>query len=464
MIKALQRLLQLVIIASFGGGSLWSQSENLVLNPSFELYEKCPKTYTIEDKSHKFIQDWTYPTYATPDYFNRCSEKRDLGVSVPRNFAGVSEPHSGDGYAGLILSGTDDGYREYIQGTLSRQLEKGKKYCVTYYYRLASYSKFSVDQLSMQFTSGKIESSLKEEIKSQPQINNKEGLFLDNNRQWEQFCTVFTADGGERYFTIGNFSNYENTNYVAVNKNVRNRRNKEYAYYYIDDVSVREIDDCKDCECVRHDFSTRLADESLSVGMVNSKLEQISTSGNAEVVGIGGTPPYDVIWSTGQNSQKISGLADGEYSYTAYDAFNCLSKGNLIVQNAVEAKENVELGLENIKEGESIILKNIFFEYDKTKLLPASFTELDKVVAFMDNHNISLIEISGHTDSDGSDTYNKMLSKGRAESVVKYLNKKGIAVTRMKAVGYGESKPIDTNFTDEGKAQNRRVEFTLLKK
>jgi OOP family OmpA-OmpF porin len=82
----------------------------------------------------------------------------------------------------------------------------------------------------------------------------------------------------------------------------------------------------------------------------------------------------------------------------------------------------------------------------------------------MQKNNIELIEISGHTDSDGSDAYNLKLSDGRAKAVVQYLISKGIQPTRMKAVGYGESKPIDTNKTDEGKSRNRRVEFTLLKK
>jgi outer membrane protein OmpA-like peptidoglycan-associated protein len=82
----------------------------------------------------------------------------------------------------------------------------------------------------------------------------------------------------------------------------------------------------------------------------------------------------------------------------------------------------------------------------------------------MQDNKIDLIEISGHTDSEGSETYNQKLSDGRAKSVVKYLNSKGISQDRMKAVGYGELKPIDTNFNDQGQARNRRVEFTLLKK
>ena len=93
-----------------------AQERNLVLNPGFEKYEKCPEDYTPENLSHKLVPGWTYPTRATPDYFNRCSPRN---VGVPKNFAGESEPHGGDGYVGAILSGTEESYREYIQGSLS---------------------------------------------------------------------------------------------------------------------------------------------------------------------------------------------------------------------------------------------------------------------------------------------------------------------------------------------------------
>jgi outer membrane protein OmpA-like peptidoglycan-associated protein len=74
------------------------------------------------------------------------------------------------------------------------------------------------------------------------------------------------------------------------------------------------------------------------------------------------------------------------------------------------------------------------------------------------------IELSGHTDSDGSDTYNQKLSENRAKAVVDYLVKRGIKAERMVAVGYGESKPIDTNETPEGKQNNRRTELKILEK
>jgi outer membrane protein OmpA-like peptidoglycan-associated protein len=446
--------------------TLYAQSKNLVKNYSFEEYKECPKDYTPQDHSHKLVIGWGYPTIATPDYFNRCSPGRADGVSVPKNFAGDSEPNTGDGYAGAILSGTDDGYREYIQGTLSEPLIKGKNYCVTYFFKLASYSKFAVDQLSLYFSDIEVKSSININLPYDPQINNNVGLFLDNIDEWEEVCTVYEAKGGEKFFIIGNFKSYENTNYVATDKNMKNLRNKEYAYYFFDDITVKTMDNCKDCGCVQHDFESDIIDSTYTGGYnpLTQMIDKKPNDGRIKIGMVGGTPPYRVEWNNGMKGAELNNLPAGKYSYTAYDFYNCQSTGKVTFIKPVVEVDKFEAGLENIEEGGSIVLKNIFFEFNKTALLPESFPELDKVVNFIVSNNINLIEISGHTDSDGSNSYNQKLSEGRAKSVVKYLISKGIQSSRMKAVGYGELKPIDTNYSDEGKARNRRVEFTLLKK
>ena len=122
------------------------------------------------------------------------------------------------------------------------------------------------------------------------------------------------------------------------------------------------------------------------------------------------------------------------------------------------------LFLAPIEVGLTVRLKNIYFDYDKTTLKSESFIELNKVVDFLKQNPTVSIEISGHTDSRGSDTYNQNLSQGRSQSVVDYLSSQGIDAGRDTAHGNGESKPIDTNETDDGRANNRRVEFTVLKK
>ncbi len=443
---------------------LFSQSENLVENFSFEEYKVCPQNFTPQDKSHKFIPGWTYPTIATPDYFNRCAPANKVGV--PLNFAGESEPKTGDGYAGAILSGTDDGYREYIQGSLKTPLIAGQKYCVTYSYKLASYSKFAVDQLSLYFGEKEVRNELMVNLPYNPQITNKAGLFLDDIDNWEDICTVYEASGNEQYFIIGNFKSYEETNYVATDKNMKNLRNKEYAYYYFDDVIIRPLENCTDCECVHHDFEARIIDSSFTGGLnpISGKVNQPPNDGRIKIGMVGGTPPYRVEWSNGMTGSELNDLPSGEYSYMAYDAFNCQDTGSVFFIAPEVIDDKFDEGLQSIEEGASIVLEDIFFEFNKTTLLPESSTELDKVTLFITKNNIQLIEIGGHTDSDGSDSYNQKLSEGRAKSVVAYLKTNGIPPEKMRAVGYGESKPIDTNRTEEGKAINRRVEFTLIKK
>lgn len=451
---------QVIVLTGF---IVYSQDKNLVVNYSFEDYADCPKSHNEENQSHKIIPGWTYPTFAAPDYFNRCSPA-DAGV--PRNFAGTSEPKTGDGYVGAILSGTFEGRREYFQGELKKPLTAGEKYCVTFYYRLASGSRFAVDQLSVYFIEKKI---LKEGIVAlggKPQLNNIDGLFLDNIEGWEQKCYVYTAKGNEKYFIIGNFKNYQNTNYVVTDKNIVNLRNKAYAYYYFDDIVVRHLEDCNACPCVQHDFESRIISTSYTGGKdpLTGKVKKIINDGYIRIGILGGTPPYKVKWNNNRTGTELKNLAAGIHTYTASDANNCLSSGTVTFIEPEMVKDEFEEGLKNIEEGSAIVLENIFFEFGKTDLLPESFIELDKVSRFMRENNIKRIEISGHTDSEGSAAYNQKLSEGRAKAVVDYLVSTGVHPVSMVAVGYGKTRPIDTNLTDEGRAINRRVEFMLVKR
>jgi OmpA-OmpF porin, OOP family len=123
-----------------------------------------------------------------------------------------------------------------------------------------------------------------------------------------------------------------------------------------------------------------------------------------------------------------------------------------------------DMYLQPIEVGVTVRLKNIYFDFDKTTLKKESFVELNKVVEFLKTNPSVEIEISGHTDSKGADDYNLNLSQGRSQAVVDYIIGQGIDSYRLTAHGYGEAKPIDTNDTDDGRANNRRVEFTIVKK
>jgi outer membrane protein OmpA-like peptidoglycan-associated protein len=109
------------------------------------------------------------------------------------------------------------------------------------------------------------------------------------------------------------------------------------------------------------------------------------------------------------------------------------------------------------------ILDKIYFDTNKTTIKSQSFPLLEEIAKTLnDNPDILRVEVAGHTDSDGKDEANLKLSQGRAESVVKWLATKGnVTAERLYAVGYGETKPIDTNSSTAGKANNRRVEFVI---
>ncbi len=114
---------------------------------------------------------------------------------------------------------------------------------------------------------------------------------------------------------------------------------------------------------------------------------------------------------------------------------------------------------------ESLVLSgDTNFEFNKSKLLPNAYADLDKLVGTMRKHPEYSWEIGGYTDGIGSVNYNLKLSKQRAQSVVDYLVSKGIESNSLKVVGYGKANPIATNETVEGRSMNRRVEIKLLSK
>lgn len=122
----------------------------------------------------------------------------------------------------------------------------------------------------------------------------------------------------------------------------------------------------------------------------------------------------------------------------------------------------MDIPLSPIKTGEKVILKNIFFHFDSYKLKESSKAELEKIIQFMEENSGVKVEISGHTDSKGTEEYNKDLSRNRAREVYQYLVDKGIDKQRLTYKGYGEEEPIATNESEQGRARNRRTEFKII--
>lgn len=185
--------------------------------------------------------------------------------------------------------------------------------------------------------------------------------------------------------------------------------------------------------------------------------------------------PSAVELSDVKNGNVISKLQtdeDGNYLVTLpvgkdY-AFNVNRKGYLfysdnfsLLQSNTDSAFVVNIPLQPIEKGAAIILKNIFFETGKFDLKNESKTELDKLVMLMnDNPNVK-IQIDGHTDNVGQEKDNLLLSTNRAKSVVGYLLSKAISPQRLTYKGFGSSKPVAANTTEDGKALNRRTELSI---
>lgn len=155
---------------------------------------------------------------------------------------------------------------------------------------------------------------------------------------------------------------------------------------------------------------------------------------------------------------------DRDYAFNVERQGYLFYSANFSLTNLENPEEPVimNIPLQPLSDGVTVVLKNIFFEFNSFELLPGSYAELNKVVEYMKSNPKLKIEIGGHTDNVGTKAYNKTLSENRANSVYNYLIGKEIDKSRLSFKGYDFSVPISTNDTDEGRALNRRTEFKVI--
>jgi outer membrane protein OmpA-like peptidoglycan-associated protein len=134
-------------------------------------------------------------------------------------------------------------------------------------------------------------------------------------------------------------------------------------------------------------------------------------------------------------------------------------------QEAKLRQQMAGTGVEVVRQGDNITLDmpgGVTFAFNSADLNAQFYPVLDKVAATLKEYDKTVIEVAGHTDSVGSDAYNQTLSEKRANSVADYLSSHGMVRTRMVTIGAGEGHPVASNDTDEGRAENRRVEITIV--
>lgn len=347
--------------------SLQAYTQNLIPNGSFEDFTKCPQGAA----SYKQLgtSQWYPATGGTPDYFNRCSKI----MGVPLNKQGEQNARTGNAYTGIIAydkAAEDESFnlREYLQVKLDSALLKDTLYCIKFYVSLSDYSNYAISSerfgmylsadFSMEFK------SIGDPLPFTPQVIMETEQVMLNDSSWVEISGVYKAVGNEQYVTIGNFAGPKKNKVVKRKSPSGNPKfGSNYAYYYIDDVSIVSVNTFIECH----------------------------------------TP----------------------------------------------------------QENEPVILKGISFNNNQSTLLPTSYPELNKLIDYLKTNPTVAIEISGHTDNTGNNMSNIKLSAARAKAVADYLTEKGISPTRISSQGYGSSKPVAPNNTEENRKKNRRVEVIL---
>ncbi len=228
------------VLLMFWAGFSFVQGQNLILNPSFEEYLKCPEdlgTFAYD------VKHWNSATAGSTDYFNSCSES----MGIPKNFNGEQQPYNGQAYAGLYLIAPSD-YREYLQVPFKYELEEDHVYELSFWLSLAESSDYAVRDFEILLNEREVlidkkTNLLKGEIAKYKgnrihSLQTRKPSFNLNRDQWFQIKFKFKAKGFEKFLIFGNLK----TNRSTLKREAISWGTKRGSYYYIDDFSLVQLD------------------------------------------------------------------------------------------------------------------------------------------------------------------------------------------------------------------------------
>ena len=229
--------------------TIFSQDDNLLENGSFEsLKGKVKDIGSIE-----IARGWYSPSPIKADLFTK--ENKNPNLLTSGNSFGKEEPKQGENYAGIVaFSYNDKVPRSYLATQIAQPMIKGMKYCVTMYVSLAEASKYACNQLAFNFSSKPLEQKDKGSIITASHILHPQKKVINASYGWEKICGTYIAEGGEKFITIGNFTNNEGTTNEKTPKNTAFKGVQAIAaYYYIDDIHISMIDPKQNCKCYEGD-------------------------------------------------------------------------------------------------------------------------------------------------------------------------------------------------------------------
>jgi hypothetical protein len=308
------------------------KSQNLVSNPSFELYNT-PLSWSnwggdffdwsTGANGMRIILDWDQ--YQTPDLFLTACTHTYAGVPVNR--FGYSQPKHGNGYVGCLFW-EYGGWREYLYEQLSAPLIAGRQYCLSFYVSRSDRNQYAIKNIGAYFSANlpaTVTNSLY--INATPQVVNQNG-FISDTTQWTQIQGCFNAVGGEKYIIFGNFKSNANTDTLFVGTNNPDPSyplvSQYYSYYYIDDVTLFDaltigVDE------KQNNFSFEIYPNP-TTGIINVKVTEINTS--VKIFNVIGDEIYSSQLMKGNNSIDLFNFSNGVY-------FAKLNAGGQTVTNKI---------------------------------------------------------------------------------------------------------------------------------
>lgn len=388
--KLVSRLLAILLLLT-GSLPLFSQGNNLVINPSFEqnidFQENEPGKAWARCLKNDTPDHITFTSKGDPEFYYR-------------KYIGGLLPFDGNAYAGIFCFRTNplrgvENIREFIQAPLRETLQKDTLYQVSLRIALDPESTTAINNFNILFGREPVfYKREKEMFELRPQIRFRQDML--DSIGWVPLKTNYKAKGGESQIILGNFS----VDKSIRKKNVMHQSEmlkkwdlhdlERAAYYYIDMVRVEKL----------------------------------------SIIAIDETPVVD-------EPPMIDEA----------------------IKDTISLPDYIEI--EKINHDTSIVLNNIFFEFDKAELLPQSNGELDRLSTQLAMYPELAIVIEGHTDNMGTFEYNMNLSLERAQAVVNYLKNKRIPNGQISYEGHGYTRPLSENRTEQGRQLNRRVAFRL---
>jgi gliding motility-associated-like protein len=277
-----------------------------VYNGDFEIYDTCPSNIsTPGDLQIEHCLGWTAPTkMGTSDYFNRCNTT-PASAGAPNNIIGYQQPYDGDGYCGILAWDIDFGvdYREYLQTELIESLKPEQEYEISFFVS-EGYGNYALEKIGALLSTSNLSANNFSPIPLQPQIVNTNN-YLNDSLGWMKVSGTFTANGDEKFLTIGYFedsANIEDTLRLSQDQFV-----SQSVYYYIDGVELSEIER----EIILPNIFTPNNDGENDLFQLNFPVEKISIYNRW---GQKVFENYDNVFWDGKTRQGID-VSNGTYFY-----------------------------------------------------------------------------------------------------------------------------------------------------